>query len=78
MSKLQNSAYHDEENRTLEIDFADDGIHISIEWWEGNGVRVESFFLNSEESRRFAKDILERIPDPMILEDNLLMIDSEK
>lgn len=80
MSELQSVVFHDEndEDRILEIQFAPDALYISIEWPVGKGglggMRAESFELTAEEARRIAHDILERIPDPMILEDNLAAI----
>jgi hypothetical protein len=83
VSVLLNSTYHyngesDEENRTLEIDYTYEGIYISIEWPVGKGglggIRSETFKLSAEESRELARNILERVPDPAILEDNLLAL----
>ena len=80
MSELKNIVFHanDEEEHELELQFFQDKLYISINWLVGKGglggVRAESFELDAEEARRIAKDILETIPDPMILEDNLLAI----
>jgi hypothetical protein len=80
MSKLQSRVFHanDEEEHELEIQFTDNNLYISINWLVGKGglggVRAESFELTAEEARSLARDILERIPDPMILEDNILAI----
>ena len=81
MGKLQERIFHanDLEEHNLELQFFDDKLYISIEWLVGKGglggVRAESFELSAEEARSLAKDILERIPDPMILEDNLAAIE---
>lgn len=80
MSELQSIVFHDmqDEDRQLEIQLFPDRLYISIEWPVGKGglggMRAESFELTAEEARRVAKDILETIPDPMILEDNLAAI----
>jgi hypothetical protein len=80
MSELNNIVFraNDEEEHGLELQFFQDKLFISINWLVGKGglggVRAESFKLDAEEARRIAKDILERIPDPMILEDNLAAI----
>ncbi len=82
MSELQSIVFHDlqDDDRQLEIQFFPDRLYISIEWPVGKdrgglgGMRAESFELNAEEARRIARDILERMPDPMILEDNLAAI----
>ena len=76
-SQLQKSLYHDdrEEGRELEIQYYDHQMFISISWPAGKGgIRAESFMLTAFEARCLAENILGRIPDPGILEDNLAAI----
>ena len=76
MSRLQSSLYHDMDGgRTLEVQFTEDRLFVSISWeTEASGIRAESFALEPDQAYYLAKDILERFPDPMILEDNLAAI----
>ena len=81
MSKLHSILYHDpnDENRTLDVRWSGNQLFITIQWLTGKGglgaVRAESFLLESDQAHYLANDILERFPNPMVLEDNLAALD---
>ena len=81
MIKLQSILYHDpyDEGRTMDVQWNGGQMCITIQWLTGKGglgaVRAESFMLASDQAYYLAKDILERFPDPMVLEDNLAALD---
>jgi hypothetical protein len=74
MNTLQKIVYHDDDDCgcRLEVQFFDDKIYFSS--WLGKLNSVFKFKLDAVQARSLAEDILEIIPDPAILEDNLAAI----